>query len=47
MREKHNYISPNDLDLVTVVDKPEQAIERILDYERRVGPPAALPQAFA
>jgi uncharacterized protein (TIGR00730 family) len=47
MRGKHNYISPNDLDLVTVVDKPEQAIERILDYERRVGPPAALPQAFA
>jgi hypothetical protein len=47
MREKHNFISPNDLDLVTVVDKPEQAIERILDYERRVGPPAALPQAFA
>jgi hypothetical protein len=47
MREKHSFISPNDLDLVTVVDKPEQAIERILDYERRVGPPASLPQAFA
>ncbi|HSY44300.1 MAG TPA: TIGR00730 family Rossman fold protein [Candidatus Acidoferrum sp.] len=47
MRDKHSYISANDLDLVTVVDKPEQAIERILDYERRVGPPAALPQAFA
>jgi uncharacterized protein (TIGR00730 family) len=47
MREKHGYISANDLDLVTVVDKPEQAIERILDYERRVGPPASLPQAFA
>jgi uncharacterized protein (TIGR00730 family) len=47
MREKHSYISANDLDLVTVVDKPEQAIERILDYERRVGPPASLPQAFA
>jgi uncharacterized protein (TIGR00730 family) len=47
MREKHSFISPNDLDLVTVVDKPEEAIECILDYERRVGPPAALPQAFA
>ena len=47
MRDKHSYISANDLDLVTVVDKPEQAIECILDYERRVGPPAALPQAFA
>jgi uncharacterized protein (TIGR00730 family) len=47
MREKHSFISPGDLDLVTVVDKPEQAIERILDYERRVGPPASLPLAFA
>ena len=47
MRDKHSFISPNDLDLITVVDKPEQAIERILDYERRVGPPASLPQAFA
>jgi hypothetical protein len=47
MREKHSFISPNDLDLVTVVDRPEQAIECILDYERRVGPPAAMPQAFA
>jgi uncharacterized protein (TIGR00730 family) len=47
MRTEHNFISANDLDLVTVVDKPEQAIECILDYARRVGPPAALPQAFA
>jgi uncharacterized protein (TIGR00730 family) len=47
MRDEHNFISANDLDLVTVVDKPEQAVECILDYARRVGPPAALPQAFA
>jgi uncharacterized protein (TIGR00730 family) len=44
---RHHYISPNDLDLITVVDKPQQAIEVILDYERRVGPPATTPQAFA
>src|SRR6202453_2115143 len=30
MRDKHSYISANDLDLVTVVDKPEQAIDGIL-----------------
>jgi uncharacterized protein (TIGR00730 family) len=47
MRDKHSFISPTDLNLVTVVDKPQEAIERILEYERRVGPPAALPQAFA
>ncbi|HEY1787575.1 MAG TPA: TIGR00730 family Rossman fold protein [Verrucomicrobiae bacterium] len=47
MRDRHNFISTNDLDLVTIVDKPEQAVECILDYSRRVGPPAALPQAFA
>jgi uncharacterized protein (TIGR00730 family) len=47
MRERHNFISPNDLDLVTIVDKPQQAVECILEYSRRVGPPAALPKAFA
>jgi uncharacterized protein (TIGR00730 family) len=47
MREKHNFISPDDLDLVTVVDKPQDAVECIMEYARRVGPPAALPKAFA
>lgn len=47
MRERHNFISADDLDLVTIVDKPQQAVECILDYSRRVGPPAAMPQAFA
>ena len=47
MRGNHNFISTNDLDLITIVDKPQDAVERILDYSRRVGPPAAMPQAFA
>ncbi len=47
MLEHHNFISPGNLDLVTIVDKPEDAVEHILDYSRRVGPPAALPKAFA
>jgi uncharacterized protein (TIGR00730 family) len=47
MRDEHNFISENDFDLLTVVDKPEQAVECILEYARRVGPPASMPQAFA
>jgi hypothetical protein len=47
MQDKHNFIAPDDLDLVAVTDKPQEAVELILDYERRVGPPAALPKAFA
>jgi predicted Rossmann-fold nucleotide-binding protein len=47
LRDKHNFISPGDLDIVSVVDKPQEAVERILDYERRVGPPSTMAQAFA
>jgi hypothetical protein len=47
LRDKHKFISPGDLDLVTVTDNPQEAIRIILDYERRVGPPATLPKAFA
>jgi len=45
--EKDGYISPGDLDLVTVTDKPQEVIEQILDYKRRVGPPDSVPEAFA
>jgi uncharacterized protein (TIGR00730 family) len=41
------YISPGDLDLVTITDDPQEAIDVILDYERRVGPPEIVPKAFA
>src|SRR5580698_10514322 len=47
MLKKNNYISRNDWDLVTIVDKPQDAINRILEYERSFGPPASMPQAFA
>jgi uncharacterized protein (TIGR00730 family) len=47
MLDKHSFISPNNLELVAVTDKTQEAVEIILDYERRVGPPAALPKAFA
>jgi uncharacterized protein (TIGR00730 family) len=47
MQDKNNYISPGDLDLVAITDKPEEAVELILDYERRIGQPASVPKAFA
>ncbi len=45
--EKPGYISPGDLNLVTLTDDPQEAVELILDYERRVGPPEMVPKAFA
>ena len=47
MQEKNKFISPGDLDLVTVTDDPQEAIDVILDYERRIGPPEIVPKAFA
>src|SRR5437870_6525708 len=37
-----NYISPGDLELFKLTDDPQEAIDIILDYERRVGPPEPL-----
>jgi uncharacterized protein (TIGR00730 family) len=45
--EGTKYISPGDLDLFTLTDDPEEAVEVILDYKRRVGPPDVVPKAFA
>jgi uncharacterized protein (TIGR00730 family) len=47
VQENHKFISPGDLDLVTVTDDPQEAINVILDYARRVGPPDIMPRAFA
>lgn len=45
--EKNSYISPGDMDLVHLTDDPAEAVESIMDYLRRVGPPEQVPQAFA
>jgi len=45
--KKPGYVSPGDLNLVTLTDDPHEAVEIILDYERRVGPPEMVPKAFA
>ena len=44
---KGHYISPGDLDLVKVVDEPQEAVDLILDYVHRIGPPEIVPKGFA
>jgi hypothetical protein len=44
---RKKYIDSEDLDLFSVTDDVNEVIEIIRDYERRVGPPGTLPQAFA
>ena len=41
------FINPDDLELMTVVEEPQEAIDVILDYLQRVGPPEAVATAFA
>ncbi len=38
------FIGPGDLDLFTVTDDPQVAVDIILDYKRRVGPPEVIPK---
>ena len=40
------YIGPKDLDLFKIVDTPEEAVELILAYRRRVGVPQEVPASF-
>ena len=40
-------ISRGDLELVQVVDDVKEAMEIILEYQKRVGPPETVPKAFA
>ena len=47
MQDRHKHISAGDLDLFKVTDDPAEVVRIILDYERRVGPPAMMPKAFA
>ena len=45
--EETKFISPGDLDLFTLTDDPQEAVDVILEYKRRVGPPDVVPKAFA
>ena len=44
--ETPGFISRGDLDLVTLTEDPQEAVEIILDYLRRIGPPESVPKAF-
>src|SRR5215831_3319767 len=44
IQDKSKYINAGDLDLVAVTDDPQEAVEIILDYERRVGHPGVPPK---
>lgn len=45
--EGGKFISEGDLDLFTLTDDPQEVVDIILDYERRVGPPDIVPKAFS
>jgi uncharacterized protein (TIGR00730 family) len=44
--KKKGLIGVRDLDLIHVTDDVNEAIDIILDYQRRVGPPESIPRAF-
>ena len=44
--EKDGSINRGDLELVTITDDPDEVVETILQYQRRVGIPEELPRAF-
>jgi uncharacterized protein (TIGR00730 family) len=45
--EDSKFIGPTDLELFKLTDDPQEAIDIIIEYERRVGPPEVVPKAFA
>ena len=44
--EKDKLISPGDLKLVTVTDDPKVAVDSILEYMRKIGPPEMVPHSI-
>jgi len=45
--EKSDFISPGDLELATLTDRVDEAVGLILDYQRKIGLPETIAQAFA
>lgn len=45
--EQPGFINPEELGLATVVEEPQEAIDLILDYLQRIGPPEVISKAFA
>jgi len=47
MEIEARFISPGDLDLLQLTDDPQEAIDIIVEYKNRVGPPEVVPKAFS
>lgn len=47
MQEQNRFIGPDDLNLFTLTDDPQEAVAVISEYLRRVGPPERVPLAFS
>jgi uncharacterized protein (TIGR00730 family) len=47
LEEQSAFIGPGDLDLLKITDDPQEVVDIILEYVRRVGPPEVVPKAFA
>src|SRR5271170_1695365 len=45
--EKDKMISPGDLDLFLITDDTQEAVDRVLDYMKQVGPPAVISPGLA
>ena len=44
--DKNGFISPGNMDLFSLCDEPQEAVDIVLDYLRRVGPPESVSKAF-
>jgi hypothetical protein len=40
-------VSPGDLQLFTITDDTQEAIDMILEYQQKVGPPEETPETLA
>jgi uncharacterized protein (TIGR00730 family) len=44
--DEGRFISPGDMELFTITDDPNEAVEIIQEYLRQVGPPETVPHSF-
>jgi uncharacterized protein (TIGR00730 family) len=44
---KNRFIGPKDLDLLTLTEDPDEAVELILDFQRRIGPVVPVSKGLA
>jgi uncharacterized protein (TIGR00730 family) len=47
LRDRNQFVGPDDLDLLTLTDDVDEAVATVLNYLKRVGPPETVPMAFS